>query len=56
MNRNVIDKIKAEITTIPQTDSDGHSGNWYREPQAIIDDALNIINKYMEGTDNGETD
>ena len=45
-NEDVLDKIRAEITNIPITDSDGHYNNWYREPQAIINDVLLIIDKY----------
>ena len=48
----VIDKIRAEITNIPITDSDGHFNNWYREPQAIINDVLQIIDKYKAETEN----
>ena len=40
------DEIRAEITNIPITDTDGHNNNWYREPQAIINDVLRIIDKY----------
>lgn len=42
----VLDKIRAEINNIHLTDTDGHSGNWYREPQAIINDALRIIDRH----------
>ena len=45
-NENVLDKIKSEVLTIPQIDSDGHNNNWYREPQKIIDDVSQIIDKY----------
>jgi len=43
---DVLNKIRAEITNIHLTDTDGHNNNWYREPQAIINDALRIIDKY----------
>ena len=43
LNGIPLDKIKAEITVIPQINSDGHNNNWYREPQAIIDDVIDII-------------
>ena len=43
---DVLEKIRAEITNIHLTDTDGHNNNWYREPQAIINDALRIIDKY----------
>lgn len=49
----VLDKIKAEITNIPITDTDGHNNNWYREPQWIINDVLQIIDKY-KGESEGE--
>lgn len=42
----VLDKIKAEITNIPLTDTDGNNGHWHREPQAIINDVLQVIDKY----------
>ena len=42
----ILDKIRAEITNIPITDTDGNNNNWYREPQAIIKDVLRIIDKY----------
>lgn len=42
----VLDKVRAEITNIHLTDTDGHSGNWYREPQAIINEALQIIDRH----------
>ena len=42
----LLEKIRAEISNIPLTDTDGKNGHWYREPQAIIDDALQIIDKY----------
>lgn len=45
-----LDKIRAEITNIPITDSDGHYNNWYREPQAIINDVLRIIDKNKAST------
>lgn len=54
-NEDVLDKIRAEITNIPITDSDGHYNNWYREPQAIINDVLLIIDKYKaDGESEGE--
>ena len=43
---DVVDKIKSEVLTISQIDSDGHNNNWYREPQAIINDVLKIIGGY----------
>ena len=46
--------IKAEMLTIPQIDSDGHNNNWYREPQAIINDALQIINKHIGESEDKE--
>lgn len=50
----MLDKIKAETTNIPITDTDGHNNNWYREPQAIINDVLQIIDKYKaESEDRG---
>ena len=49
-----LDKIRAEITNIPITDTDGHSNNWYREPQAIINDVLLIIDKYKAGSEDEE--
>jgi len=45
----VLEDIKTEIINIPITDTDGHSNNWYREPQAIIDDVLKIIDKHIGG-------
>ena len=42
----ILDKIRKEITNIPITDTDGHNNNWYREPQAIINDVLQIIDEY----------
>ena len=42
----LLEDIKAEVLTIPQIDSDGHNNNWYREPQEIIDDVIEIIDKY----------
>ena len=54
-NEDVLDKIRAEITNIPITDSDGHYNNWYREPQAIINDVLLIIDKSKaDGESEGE--
>ena len=44
---DILNKIKSEVLTIPQIDSDGHNNNWYREPQAIIDDVLQIIDKHI---------
>lgn len=50
----MLDKIKAETTNIPITDTDGHNSNWYREPQTIINDVLQIIDKYKgESEDRG---
>lgn len=46
--KDIFEKIKSEVLTIPQIDSDGHNNNWYREPQAIIDDVLQIIDKYIK--------
>lgn len=48
LNGIPIEDIKTEITNIPITDTDGHNNNWYREPQAIIDDALRIIDKHIK--------
>lgn len=50
----VLDKIKAEITNIRLTDTDGHNNNWYREPQAIINDTLRIIDKYKAESEDKE--
>ena len=43
---DVLDNIRAEISNIPLTDTDGNNGHWYREPQAIIDDVLQVIDHY----------
>lgn len=53
-NESVLDKIRAEISNIPLTDTDGNNGYWCRAPQAIIDDVLQIINKYKAESENEE--
>ena len=50
----ILDKIRAEISNIPLTDTDGNNGHWYREPQAIIDDVLQIIDKYKAESEDKE--
>ena len=54
IEREVLDKIRAEIANIPITDSDGHYNNWYRESQAIINDVLQIIDKYTAESEDKE--
>jgi len=44
---DLIQKIRQEVLTIPLTCTDGNQGNWYREPQAIIDDVLKIVDQYL---------
>lgn len=48
-NGTPLDKIKTEISNIPLTDTDGKNGHWYREPQAIINNVLQIIDQYRKG-------
>lgn len=48
---SILDKIRAEITNIHLTDTDGHNQYWYRDPQEIINDALQIIDRYKAESD-----
>ena len=40
--------FKKKIKNIPLTGTDGNQGHWYREPKAIIDDALTIIDEQVK--------
>lgn len=50
----LLDKIRAEITNIHLTDTDGHSNNWYRDPQEIINDTLRIIDMHKAESEGEE--
>lgn len=52
----ILDQIAEKISAIPQTGTDGHSGNWHRVPRDIIDDALRIIDEYRRGLKREEDD
>lgn len=52
----ILDQIAEKISAIPQTGTDGESGNWFRTPQAIIDDALRIVDEYRRGFKREEDD